>query len=45
MGAYGYSREYPVEKYWRDSRAVQLWLGGAQLARLDVCRAYYEHEL
>ena len=45
MGAYGYSREYPVEKYWRDSKAVQLWLGGAQLARLDVCRAYYEHEL
>jgi len=45
MGAYGYSREYPVEKYWRDSKVIQLWLGGAQLARLDVCRAYYEHEL
>lgn len=42
MGSYGYVREYDVEKYWRDSKIVQLWEGGAQLGRFDVCRGYYD---
>lgn len=42
MGSYGYMREFDVEKYWRDCKEIQLWLGGAQLARLDVVRGYYE---
>jgi len=42
MGSYGYMRGFDVEKYWRDCKEIQLWLGGAQLARLDVARGYYE---
>jgi alkylation response protein AidB-like acyl-CoA dehydrogenase len=42
MGSYGYMREFDVEKYWRDCKEIQLWLGGAQLARFDVARGYYE---
>jgi len=42
MGSYGYMREFDVEKYWRDCKEIQLWLGGAQLARLDVARGYYD---
>ena len=42
MGSYGYVREYDVEKYWRDSKIIQLWEGGAQLGRFDVCRGYYD---
>jgi alkylation response protein AidB-like acyl-CoA dehydrogenase len=42
MGSYGYMREFDVEKYWRDCKEIQLWLGGGQLARLDVARGYYE---
>jgi alkylation response protein AidB-like acyl-CoA dehydrogenase len=42
MGSYGYMREFDVEKYWRDCKEIQLWLGGAQLARLDIARGYYE---
>lgn len=42
MGSYGYMREFDVEKYWRDSKEIQLWLGGAQLARLDAARGLYE---
>lgn len=45
MGAYGYSRDYHVEKYWRDSKMIQLWEGGAQLGRFDVCRGYYDCNL
>lgn len=41
MGSYGYFHDYDVEKYWRDNKIVQLWLGGSQLGRLDVVRGYY----
>ncbi|MBN1566301.1 MAG: acyl-CoA dehydrogenase family protein [Acidobacteria bacterium] len=44
MGSYGYVRDYDVEKYWRDCKIIQLWEGGAQLGRLDVCRGYYDCE-
>jgi alkylation response protein AidB-like acyl-CoA dehydrogenase len=43
MGSYGYVREYHVEKYLRDSKIIQLWLGGGQLARLDVAQSYYPY--
>ena len=43
MGANGYSPSYPVEKYLRDSKIIQLWLGGGQLARLDVAQSYYQY--
>ncbi len=45
MGSYGYVREYAVEKYWRDCKIIQLWEGGAQLGRFDVCRGYYDCSL
>jgi alkylation response protein AidB-like acyl-CoA dehydrogenase len=45
MGSYGYVRDYNVEKYWRDCKIVQLWEGGAQLGRFDVCRGYYDCNL
>ena len=43
MGSYGYAREYHVEKYLRDSKIIQIWLGGGQLARLDVAQSYYPY--
>jgi alkylation response protein AidB-like acyl-CoA dehydrogenase len=42
MGSCGYARDYDVEKYWRDCKIIQLWEGGAQLGRFDVCRGYYD---
>lgn len=43
MGSYSYSREYHVEKYLRDSKIIQIWLGGGQLGRLDVVQSYYPY--
>jgi len=43
MGSYGYIRNYHVEKYWRDVKEIQLWLGGAQLGRFDIARGYYPY--
>ncbi|MFN2172372.1 MAG: acyl-CoA dehydrogenase family protein [Candidatus Promineifilaceae bacterium] len=31
MGSYGCSREYPVEKYMRDAKIVQIFLGPNEL--------------
>ncbi|MCX7983103.1 MAG: acyl-CoA dehydrogenase family protein [Syntrophales bacterium] len=45
MGSYGYVRDYDVEKYWRDCKIIQLWEGGAQLGRFDICRGYYDCQL
>ena len=41
MGSYGYSKDFHVERYLRDSKIVQLWVGGAQAGRIDVARGYY----
>jgi len=45
MGSYGYIRDYHVEKYWRDAKEIQLWLGGAQLGRFDIVRGYYPYQM
>jgi alkylation response protein AidB-like acyl-CoA dehydrogenase len=42
MGSYGYVRECNIEKYWRDCKVIQLWEGGAQLGRFDVCRPFWD---
>jgi hypothetical protein len=30
-------------KHLSDSKVIQLWLGGGQLARLDVAQCYYPY--
>ena len=42
MRANVYSPEYNLEKYLRDSKALQLWLAGQQVSRYDIARGYYE---
>lgn len=44
MGSYGYAYEYNIEKYLRDIKISQLWLGGPQRALLDVALGYYSFE-
>lgn len=43
FGGYGYTKEYPVEKYFRDAKIMQIFEGTAQVQRLvianDVLRA------
>lgn len=44
MGSYGYAFDYHVEKYLRDVKILQLWLGGPQRALLDAALGYYAFE-
>ncbi|MEQ8495563.1 MAG: acyl-CoA dehydrogenase family protein [Gammaproteobacteria bacterium] len=41
MGSAGYAYESHVEKYMRDYKIVQMWLGGAQRDRLDIAQGLY----
>lgn len=41
MGSYGYTFEMNLEKYYRDYKIVQMWLGGAQRDRLDIAQGLY----
>jgi len=43
MGSNGISPEYNLEKYLRDAKIPQLWLGGQQIARYRVVRGYYDY--
>ena len=44
MGSYGYSYGYNIEKYLRDVKILQLWLGGRQRRSLDTALGYYSFE-
>jgi alkylation response protein AidB-like acyl-CoA dehydrogenase len=41
MGSYGYAYEYNLEKYMRDYKIVQMWLGGAHRDRMDIAQGLY----
>ena len=39
FGGYGYTREYPVERYMRDAKIMQIYEGTNQIQRLIIARA------
>jgi alkylation response protein AidB-like acyl-CoA dehydrogenase len=43
MGSNGLSPEYHLEKYYRDAKITQLWLGGQQIAKYRIVRKYYDY--
>lgn len=36
LGGYGYTREYPLEKYMRDAKIMQIYEGTSQIQRLVI---------
>ena len=38
FGGYGYTREYPVEKLFRDSKLMQIYEGTSQVQRMVIAR-------
>jgi alkylation response protein AidB-like acyl-CoA dehydrogenase len=38
LGGYGYSREYPVEKWMRDAKIMQIYEGTTQIQQLIIAR-------
>lgn len=44
MGSYGYSREFDIEKHWRDSKMIGIWMGGKGLKTLENARYWFDLE-
>ncbi len=38
FGAYGYSREYPVERYYRDARVTTIYEGTSEIQRIVISK-------
>ena len=38
LGGYGYTREYPVERYMRDAKVMQIVEGTNQIQRVIIAR-------
>jgi alkylation response protein AidB-like acyl-CoA dehydrogenase len=38
LGGYGYTRELPVERYWRDVRVTTIYEGTSQIQRLVIAK-------
>ena len=38
LGGYGYTREYPAERFMRDAKITQIYEGTNQIQRLVIAR-------
>ena len=38
FGGYGYVRESPVERFWRDQRVTEIYEGTSEMQRLAIAR-------
>jgi alkylation response protein AidB-like acyl-CoA dehydrogenase len=36
LGGYGYSRDYPVERYYRDTRVTRIYEGTSEIQRIVI---------
>jgi alkylation response protein AidB-like acyl-CoA dehydrogenase len=42
LGGYGYTKEFPVERYYRDAKITEIYEGTSEIQRLVIARAILE---
>ena len=42
LGGYGYTKEFPVERYYRDAKITEIYEGTSEIQRLVIARALLE---
>jgi len=43
FGGYGYTKDYPAEKYWRDSKLCTIGEGTSEIQRMIIAREILKH--
>jgi len=41
LGGYGYTREYPVERLFRDAKVTEIYEGTSEVHRIVIARELY----
>ncbi len=44
FGGYGYMRDYPVERLFRDAKATEIYEGTSEIQRIVIARALYQED-
>ena len=42
FGGYGYTRDYPIERYLRDARLLEIGAGTSEIQTLVIAREIYK---
>jgi len=45
LGGYGYTKEYPVERYYRDAKVTEIYEGTSEIQRLVIARSILGRQL
>jgi alkylation response protein AidB-like acyl-CoA dehydrogenase len=45
LGGYGYTRDYPAERYMREAKVTQIFEGTNQIQRLVIARQLLKYPL
>ena len=43
FGGYGYMRDYPVERLFRDAKVTEIYEGTSEVQRIVIARELYSH--
>jgi butyryl-CoA dehydrogenase len=43
LGGYGYTKEFPVERYYRDAKVTEIYEGTSEIQRLVIARSILGH--
>ena len=43
MGGYGYTKEFPLERYYRDAKITEIYEGTSEVQRIVIARAILAH--
>jgi alkylation response protein AidB-like acyl-CoA dehydrogenase len=44
LGGYGYTKEFPVERYYRDAKITEIYEGTSEIQRLVIARSILEQQ-
>ena len=44
LGGYGYTKEFPVERYYRDAKVTEIYEGTSEIQRIVIARQILQHQ-